>query len=68
MPTGRVGNYSAPVDTAGMDPSMQAMMTGKRKGQTGDSATDKAEKAFTGSAEAVRRARKANRQPPLKED
>ena len=28
--TGRVGNYAAPVDTAGMDPEMIETMRGKR--------------------------------------
>lgn len=66
VPIGRAGNYTAPVDTAGMDPAMIADLTGAK--------ADKTERAYikgTGrksAVEAVKRARKANKQPPLKED
>jgi len=33
-PSGKVGNYRAPVDTAGMDPKMKELMGfGKKKGK-----------------------------------
>lgn len=33
-PSGKVGNYRAPVDTAGMDPKMKDLMGfGKKKGK-----------------------------------
>lgn len=63
-PTGKVGNYAAPVDTTGMDPDMIADLTGTKM--------TKIESAYvkgTGrpsAIEAVKRARRANRQPPLK--
>lgn len=62
--TGKAGNYAAPVDTAGMDPDMIVDLTGTK--------ATKLESAYikgTGrksAVEAVRRARRANRQPPLK--
>lgn len=58
---GKIGNYAAPVDTAGMDPDMIAMMIGTKP--------TKVESSYMrggGSSEAVRRARRANKQPPLK--
>jgi hypothetical protein len=57
----RAGNYAAEGDTAGMDEEMKATLTG--------TAMNKTEKAYvqgTGrksSLEAVKRARKANKQP-----
>lgn len=63
-PVAKVGNYaSTDVDSTGMDPEMQAQMYGTKM--------DKTESAYvkgTGrpsSVEAVKRARKANKQPPL---
>lgn len=65
-PIARVGNYSAPIDTQGMDSAMKDMMTG--------TPMDKTEKAYVAGAknkdtatEAVRRARKANKAKPLAE-
>jgi len=62
----RAGNYVAPVDTVGMDPEMKSSLTG--------TPMNKVEKAYvqgTGrksAVEAVRRARRANKAPLLKED
>lgn len=60
---GRAGNYSAPVDTSGMDPEMKATL-----GPPKPVKMNKVENAFmTGAknkdtaAEAVRRARRANK-------
>lgn len=65
-PIARVGNYAAPIDTAGIDESMKNLMLGTDM--------DKVEKAYVegkgnspSSIEAVRRARRANKRPPLKE-
>ena len=70
MPTARAGNYVAPVDTVGMDPAMKATL-----GLTKTEKMDKTESAYVkgrgGAAsaiEAVRRARRANKRPPLPED
>lgn len=63
-PTGRIGNYAQRVDAAGMDSDMQGMMFGTKMTPT--------ERAFvkgtgrTSSVEAVKRARKANKQRPLR--
>lgn len=65
MPSGRVGNYRAPVDTVGMDEPMKALLTGTKMNKTESGYT----KGRGASAkEAVRRARKANKQPLLKEE
>ena len=60
---GRAGNYSAPVDTAGMDPEMKATLAGSKPVKL-----NKVENAFMAgaknkdtAAEAVRRARRANK-------
>ena len=61
---GKISNYAAPVDTAGMDEEMIIQMIGTKP--------DKIESDYmkgTGrasSVEAVRRARRANKKPPLK--
>ena len=64
-PVAKVGNYaSADVDSAGMDPNMQELMYGKPM-----DATEKAYVKGVGNRpsarQAVARARKANKQPPL---
>jgi len=64
-PVAKVGNYATNVDTAGMDEEMQAMMIG--------TAPDKEEAAYlkgTGGRKsaitAIKRTRRANKQPLLK--
>lgn len=66
-PIARVGNYAAPVDTAGMDQSMISMMTGTKMSKT-EASYLKGAKNKASATEAIRRARRANKQPPLKED
>lgn len=65
-PVARAGNYAQETDSTGMDESMKATLYGTKM--------DKTEKAYvkgTGgrasATEAVRRARKANRKPPVQE-
>lgn len=60
---GRAGNYSAPVDTAGMDPEMKDTL-----GSPKPKRMNKVEGAFMAgaknkstAAEAIRRARRANK-------
>ena len=62
-PTARVGNYAQKVDTLGMDPEMKEQMLGTKM--------DKTEKNYAkggspNAREAIKRARKANKQPPLR--
>lgn len=62
-PLGRAGNYAQQVDTTGMDPEMQAQLLGTKM--------TKVEKNYAkggspNAREAIRRARRANKQPPLK--
>lgn len=63
-PTGRAGNYAAPVDTSGMDVDMAATLIGTHPNRIEQDyiAGTKRKSAV----EAVRRARKANLQPPLR--
>lgn len=68
-PIARVGNYAAPVESTG-DDSMDNTLFGKRP-----KAYDKTERNYVAGAknkdtakEAVRRARKANKQAPPPED
>ena len=62
--TGRAGNYAAPIDTAGMDPEMITELTGTKATKV---ESDYLRGTNRPSAiEAVKRARRANRQPPLK--
>ena len=63
---GRAGNYAAPVDSIDLDSAMKATLLG--------TPMDKVEKAYVGNKgpdssamEAVRRARRANRKPPVRE-
>ena len=65
-PIARVGNYSAPIDTDGMDPEMKSTMTG--------TPADSTEKAYVAGSknkatatEAVRRARKLARKRAQRE-
>ena len=65
-PTARVGNYVAPADSIGMDEGMKATLFG--------TPMDKVESAYVSgkggsdsARDAVRRARRANRKPPVKE-
>lgn len=60
---GRAGNYSAPIDTAGMDPAMVHTLS-----QTKPKRMNKVEREFLAgaknpstAAEAIRRARRANK-------
>ncbi len=60
---GRAGNYAAPIDTTGMDEEMKSMLTG-----TPMTKNESAYVKGTGrqsSITAVKRARKANKQPLL---
>lgn len=64
-PAAQVGNYMQEVDSTGVDDSMKETLFG--------TPTSKTEKAYlkhrggAGSAkEAIRRARRANKQPPVK--
>lgn len=66
-PVARAGNYAAPVDSSGMDDSMKSMLYGTKMDKTEKNYV-KGRGGAASSVEAVRRARKANRQPPLKED
>jgi len=66
----RAGNYSAPVDTAGMDADMQQSLQ-----PTKSTPMDKTESSYVGQAknkasatEAVKRARRANKQAPVSGD
>jgi hypothetical protein len=59
---GKIGNYAAPVDTAGMDEDMIGMMIGTKPTKVESDYM----KSRPNSMEAVKRARRANRQPPLK--
>jgi hypothetical protein len=70
MPTGRAGNYAAPVDTAGMDPAMKASLqvTPTEKMDKVESAYVKGKGGASSALQAVRKARKANKRPPLPED
>jgi len=63
--TGRAGGYAADVDTAGMDPAMIAQLTGTRANKVeSDYIKGTGRKS---AVEAVKRARRANKQPPLME-
>jgi hypothetical protein len=63
----RAGNYTAPVDTSGMDPDMKTSLTqGKSKPMDQTESTYVAGAKNKDSAtEAVRRARRANKAAPL---
>jgi hypothetical protein len=61
----RVGNYAQEVDSTGMDDSMKAQMFGTKMDKT-ESSYLKGAKNKVSATEAVRRARKANKQPPLR--
>lgn len=67
-PVARVGNYAAPVDSQGMDQSdpMFGELFGTKMDKTESSYVSGA-KNKSSATEAVRRARRANKQPPLKE-
>ncbi len=69
-PTAKAGNYSAPADTAGMDDALKQTL-GLQKTEPMDKTESAYVKGRGGAAsakEAVRRARKANKRPPLPED
>ena len=61
---GRAGNYVAPIDTAGMDPEMIAELTGTKANKVESSYISGTRRPS--ATEAVKRARRANRQPPLR--
>jgi len=61
---GRVGGYAAPVDTVGMDEDMKAQMTGTPMNKTEAAYVSGTKRPS--AVEAVKRARKANKQPLLK--
>lgn len=67
-PTARVGNYAAPVDSQGMD--QNDPMFGELFGSPMNKVESDYMKGASNKAsakEAVKRARRANKQPPLKE-
>lgn len=63
-PTGRIGNYAARVDESGMDPEMKGMMFGTKMTKLESDYVKGTGRAS--SVEAVKRARKANKQRPLR--
>lgn len=65
-PVARVGNYAAEVDSFGLDPELKATLLGTPMDKT-ESAYVASKGGSESSREAVRRARKANRKPPVKE-
>lgn len=64
-PVGRVGGYAAEVDTTGMDPADIAQLIGTPMTKLEEDYVKGTGRAS--SKEAVRRARRANRKPPVKE-
>lgn len=70
MPSARAGNYRAPVDTAGMDSAMKETLGLKKteKMDKTEAAYVKGKGQTASSIEAVRRARRANKRPPIPED
>lgn len=62
--TARAGNYVSPIDTTGMDTEMLATLTGTKPNKV-ESDYIKGTGGRPSAIEAVRRARRANRQPPL---
>lgn len=63
-PIAKVGNYAMDVDSAGMDPEMQSQMFGQKMDKTESAYVAQAKNKAT-ATEAVRRARRANKQAPL---
>lgn len=66
-PVAKVGNYAQEVDSVGMDSGMKAQMFGSKMDKTESKYVSGAKNKST-ATEAVRRARKANKQRPLLED
>lgn len=64
-PVARVGNYAQETDSTGLDPEMKSTLFGTKMSKTESNFVKGTGRAS--SMEAVRRARKANRQPPVKE-
>lgn len=64
-PIARTGNYAAPIDTTGMSDEDKVFFTGTKATKLERSYVKGTGRAS--SVEAVRRARKANKQPPLKD-
>lgn len=62
---GQVGNYVADIDTVGMSDEDKALFTGTKANKV-ESDYIKGTGGRASAIEAVRRARKANKQPPLK--
>ncbi len=62
----RVGNYAAPVEAVGIDPEMKATLFGTAMNKT-EKGYVKSRGGAVSAMEAVRRARRANKQPPVKE-
>ena len=71
-PVARAGNYAQEVDTEGMDPEMMETLGLRRPKGTKMNKTEsdyvKSAGGRSSATEAVRRARKANKQPSLKEE
>lgn len=64
-PMGRAGGHAALIDTTGMPPEMIIDLTGTKMNKLESDFVKGTGRAS--SVEAVRRARRANKQPPLKE-
>lgn len=65
-PVARIGNYAQEVDSTNVDPAMKEMMFGTKMNKT-EKAYVKGARGRASAVEAVRRARRANKQPPVKE-
>ncbi len=66
-PVARVGNYAQEVDSTGIDPEMKQVMFGTPMDPT-ESAYVQGTGNRPSAIQAVKRARKANKQPPLAEN
>lgn len=64
-PVARAGNYAAETDSVGMDESMKSSLYGTKMNKVESDYVKGTGRAS--SVEAVRRARKANKQPPLRD-
>lgn len=67
-PIARAGNYAQEVDSTAMDPEMKASLMGTKMSKTEESyLKGRSGRARETATEAIRRARKANKQKPLQE-
>lgn len=65
-PVAKVGNYAQEVDSVGVDPEMKSLMFGTKMDKT-ESDYVKGRSNAPSAMEAVRRARRANKKPPVLE-